>query len=113
VAFLWSDVEHRPTAAWRVDSQTAPKIFGGSIKTHLLVFTDSEDDVAGLTDVAKEIKGKLLTVSVDSGNDRVLGYFGITKGAFVVLCFVCLLSWLAGCCVEVAPFTLALCGRCS
>ncbi len=37
--------------------------------------------VAGIKETAKEIKGKLLTVTVASTNDRVLSYFGIEKSA--------------------------------
>ena len=62
--------------------QTAPKIFGGPIKTHLLVFTDADEsaeELAGVKEVAKEVKGKLLAVTVASSNDRVLNYFGIEK----------------------------------
>ena len=64
--------------------QTAPKIFGGPIKTHLLVFTDAkgaDGELDGVKEVAKEIKGKLLAVTVASSNDRVLNYFGIEKSA--------------------------------
>jgi len=65
--------------------ETAPKIFGGPLKTHLLVFTDADEsstEYAGVKEAAKEIKGKLLTVTVASSNDRVLNYFGITKGEY-------------------------------
>lgn len=45
-------------------SQTAPKIFGGEIRTHLLAFYSSEDENAGkysddLKKVAKEFKGQV------------------------------------------------------
>ncbi len=42
--------------------QVAPKIFGGDIKTHLLVFfptSDFESFSADLKTVAKEMKGKV------------------------------------------------------
>ena len=44
--------------------QTAPKIFGGEIKTHLLAFFSGEDDtaeesLAGLKEVASDFKGKV------------------------------------------------------
>lgn len=44
--------------------QTAPKIFGGDIRTHLLAFYSSEDEKAeeyteSLKKVAKEFKGQV------------------------------------------------------
>lgn len=44
--------------------QTASKIFGGEIKTHLLAFFSGEDDnaeegLAGLKEVASDFKGKV------------------------------------------------------
>jgi hypothetical protein len=44
--------------------QTAPKIFGGELRTHLLAFYSSEDEkaedyTAGLKKVAKEFKGQV------------------------------------------------------
>ena len=44
--------------------QTAPKIFGGEIRTHLLAFYSGEDENAekyteGLKKVAKEFKGQV------------------------------------------------------
>ena len=66
-------------------AQTAPKIFGGPVKTHLLVFTDAAEsapEFEGIKETAKEIKGKLLTVTVASTNERVLSYFGIEKSEY-------------------------------
>ena len=66
-------------------AQTAPKIFGGPVKTHLLVFTDAAEsapEFEGIKEPAKEIKGKLLTVTVASTNERVLSYFGIEKSEY-------------------------------
>jgi len=65
--------------------QTAPKIFGGDIRTHLLSFYSSEDDKAaeyteGLKTVAKEFKGKILFVHINTGDDdsdRVSSFFNI------------------------------------
>jgi len=65
--------------------ETAPKIFGGKLKVHLLVFTDAASDsaeLAGVKEAAKAIKGKMLAVTVASTNDRVLSYFGITKDGY-------------------------------
>ena len=41
--------------------QTAPKIFGGEIKTHLLSFFegDNEEYLNGLREVAKDFRGKV------------------------------------------------------
>jgi protein disulfide-isomerase A1 len=63
--------------------ENAPKIFGGSITTHLLVFVDSEADGSDelLEDVRKVAvanKGRTLTVTVGPDADRVLQYFGVT-----------------------------------
>jgi len=60
------------------------KIFGGPLKTHLLVFAEEgtngyKELLADVKEVAQEVKGKLLVVSVGKGNDRVTEYFGIKK----------------------------------
>lgn len=63
---------------------TAPKIFGGAIKTHLLVFADESDSALAeeIKTVAREVKGRMLAVTVDKSQERVTGYFGITKADF-------------------------------
>jgi protein disulfide-isomerase A1 len=63
--------------------ENAPKIFRGAIKTHFLVFVDeaaagTADALAAAASVAAANSGKLLVVSVDPSQDRVMGYFGVT-----------------------------------
>jgi len=63
--------------------QTAPKIFGGEIKQHVLVFLDNKADdkdalLGSVRPVAMENKGKYLFVTVDKTDDRILEFFGIT-----------------------------------
>jgi protein disulfide-isomerase A1 len=68
------------------NEQNAPKIFGGDIKNHLLLFigasdAKNEEIVAAFTESAKANKGKFLFVTVDADdeeNDQVLEYFGIS-----------------------------------
>ena len=72
--------------------QTAPMIFGGEIKSHFLVFTDStgeghQDLLTTFRKVSKNFPGKFVHVFVDtskSGNDRILDFFGITKDMGIV-----------------------------
>ncbi|KAF6095992.1 prolyl 4-hydroxylase subunit beta [Phyllostomus discolor] len=67
--------------------QTAPKIFGGEIKTHILLFLPkSVSDYAGkLSDfkkAAENFKGKILFIFIDSDhadNQRILEFFGLKK----------------------------------
>jgi len=67
--------------------ETAPMIFGGDIKSHFLVFGDSEheahaDMMAVFRKVSKGSAGKLVHVYVNSGkadNGRILEFFGIKK----------------------------------
>jgi protein disulfide-isomerase A1 len=63
----------------------APKIFGGAIKTHILLFVDKSDAkyeeyVNAMKAVAKNKQGKLLFVVVDSSqpdHQRIVEFFGI------------------------------------
>jgi len=72
--------------------ETAPMIFGGEIKSHFLVFTDStgeghQDLLTTFRKVSKNFPGKFVHVFVDtskSGNDRILDFFGITKDMGIV-----------------------------
>jgi len=67
--------------------ETAQKIFGGEIKSHLLIFLDKSADVfAKSVEVArtcaKEFKGKVLFVTIDTNeedNGRILEFFGMKK----------------------------------
>ena len=69
------------------NQETAQKIFSGDIKSHLLAFlsvkADSHaDDVAMLQSIAKENKGKMLFVTINTDEDdhkRILEFFGITE----------------------------------
>jgi len=67
--------------------KTAPKIFGGDLKQHNLLFAaksaaDYDTIMADYTAAAKGYKGKLLFVLVDcdvDDNKRVMEFFGITE----------------------------------
>jgi protein disulfide-isomerase A1 len=64
--------------------ENAPKIFGGKIKSHMLIFVDGDDKatkddvVAKATPVAEAEKGNLLFVTVDKSDERILEFFGLT-----------------------------------
>ncbi|KAM4662191.1 LOW QUALITY PROTEIN: protein disulfide-isomerase [Discoglossus pictus] len=67
--------------------QTAPKIFGGEIKTHILFFlpksaSDYEDKLDNFKKAATNFKGKILFIFIDSDhtdNQRILEFFGLKK----------------------------------
>lgn len=67
--------------------KTAPKIFGGDIKKHILLFaaksgSDFDDNMAGFTETAKGFRGKMLFVHIDcdkSDNGRILEFFGLKE----------------------------------
>lgn len=67
--------------------ESAPKIFGGDIKVHLLMFikrsaSDFDETLKQFSEVAKEFKGKMLFVYIDvdvEENGRVSEFFGLTK----------------------------------
>ncbi|KAK6630886.1 hypothetical protein RUM43_013456 [Polyplax serrata] len=65
---------------------TAQKIFGGEIKSHLLLFLSKEsgtfDLVDSVKDVAKSFRDQVLFVSINSDDDdhqRILEFFGMKK----------------------------------
>ena len=68
-------------------SETAPMIFQGSIKSHLLLFVPSKHEkhdvaVEEATKVAKDFKGDILFVTIDTDvkdNMRVTEFFGIEE----------------------------------
>lgn len=63
--------------------ENAPKIFRGPIKTHFLLFVDPasadyEQTVTALRGVATGYTGRLLFVTVDPSQDRVVSFFGVS-----------------------------------
>ncbi|XP_055509777.1 protein disulfide-isomerase [Leucoraja erinacea] len=67
--------------------QTAPKIFGGEIKTHMLLFVPKEsssfeEKLNNFKAAAESFKGNVLFIYIDSevtDNQRVLEFFGLKK----------------------------------
>ena len=67
--------------------KTAPKIFGGDIKSHCLFFQKFSDEtwatnLAAFTGAAKEHKGRALFITLDvdkEDNGRILEFFGISE----------------------------------
>nr|XP_033816962.1 protein disulfide-isomerase [Geotrypetes seraphini] len=67
--------------------QTAPKIFGGEIKTHILLFlpksaSDYQEKLDNFKNAAGSFKGKILFIFIDSehtDNQRILEFFGLKK----------------------------------
>uniref|UniRef100_A0A8D2DDG5 protein disulfide-isomerase n=1 Tax=Sciurus vulgaris TaxID=55149 RepID=A0A8D2DDG5_SCIVU len=67
--------------------QTAPKIFGGEIKTHILLFlpksvSDYDSKLSNFKKAAGGFKGKILFIFIDSDhadNQRILEFFGLKK----------------------------------
>ncbi|XP_054987010.1 protein disulfide-isomerase [Sorex araneus] len=67
--------------------QTAPKIFGGEIKTHILLFlpksvSDYEGKLSQFKKAAGGFKGQILFIFIDSesaDNQRILEFFGLKK----------------------------------
>uniref|UniRef100_A0A8C5QL82 protein disulfide-isomerase n=1 Tax=Leptobrachium leishanense TaxID=445787 RepID=A0A8C5QL82_9ANUR len=67
--------------------QTAPKIFGGEIKTHILFFlpksaSDYQEKLDNFKKAAASFKGRILFIFIDSDhtdNQRILEFFGLKK----------------------------------
>uniref|UniRef100_A0A3Q1E912 Protein disulfide-isomerase n=1 Tax=Acanthochromis polyacanthus TaxID=80966 RepID=A0A3Q1E912_9TELE len=67
--------------------QTAPKIFGGDIKSHILMFlpkvaSDFQDKMDQFKKAAEGFKGQILFIFIDSDiddNQRILEFFGLKK----------------------------------
>jgi len=67
--------------------KTAPKIFGGDIKKHILMFAaksagDFKDNMDAFTESAKANRGSMLFVHIDcdkSDNGRILEFFGLKE----------------------------------
>ena len=68
--------------------ETAQKIFGGEIKAHNLLFlgkkhADYEATVSGFRSVAKDFRGRVLFVTIDTDiedHERIMEFFGLKKG---------------------------------
>jgi len=66
-------------------AESAPVIFGGDIQVHVLLFisssaSDAETHKASFTEAAKEFKGQVLFIYIDSDvddNNRVMEFFGL------------------------------------
>uniref|UniRef100_A0A8K9XN54 protein disulfide-isomerase n=1 Tax=Oncorhynchus mykiss TaxID=8022 RepID=A0A8K9XN54_ONCMY len=67
--------------------QTAPKIFGGEIKSHILMFvpkaaSDFDEKMVEFKKASEGFKGKILFIFIDSevdDNQRILEFFGLKK----------------------------------
>ncbi|XP_037102391.1 protein disulfide-isomerase [Syngnathus acus] len=67
--------------------QTAPKIFGGEIKSHILMFlpkaaSDFQEKMDQFKKAAESFKGQILFIFIDSSlddNQRILEFFGLKK----------------------------------
>lgn len=65
--------------------QNAPKIFGGPIKDNLLIFLEDSKSAESLKiieevrPIAKTTKDKILFVTVEQGDSRILEFFGVAK----------------------------------
>ncbi|XP_060922697.1 protein disulfide-isomerase [Limanda limanda] len=67
--------------------QTAPKIFGGEIKSHILMFlpkaaSDFQDKMDQFKKAAEGFRGRILFIFIDSDvddNQRILEFFGLKK----------------------------------
>jgi protein disulfide-isomerase A1 len=68
--------------------ETAQKIFGGSIKNHILLFIDAKDAASADTvraaakPIATKYKGEYLFVTVDKSDTRIVEFFGIKDTEF-------------------------------
>jgi protein disulfide-isomerase A1 len=68
----------------KFSSETAPKIFGGSVKTHVLIMADGDMDgfeelhKSWAGEAAKQ-RGKAIFIWVPPTEDRILSYFDVTS----------------------------------
>merc|ERR1712167_143715 len=66
--------------------ENAPKIFGGNIKEHLLIFSDTSDEeahkkvVEAVQPEALARRGSKLFVTIDKTDDRIMEFFGVQTG---------------------------------
>lgn len=68
----------------------APKIFGGAIKVHMLLFVDDDDEKFEelkdqLRTVGEKVRGKALAIYVTPEHSRVMEYFGLSESKFGLL----------------------------
>uniref|UniRef100_A0A8C8ZJP2 protein disulfide-isomerase n=1 Tax=Prolemur simus TaxID=1328070 RepID=A0A8C8ZJP2_PROSS len=81
---LFKKVSRRPAPPGAIQ---APKIFGGEIKTHILLFlpksvSDYDGKLSNFKKAAESFKGKILFIFIDSDytdNQRILEFFGLKK----------------------------------
>lgn len=64
--------------------QMAPKIFGGAIKVHMLLFVDDDDEKFEelkdqLRTVGEKVRGQALAIYVTPEHSRVMEYFGLSE----------------------------------
>merc|ERR1712159_618718 len=60
----------------------APKIFGGKIKVHLIIFADEEKNQEGLEKLkgpAAKFRGDVLFITVGPAEAQITEYFGVSK----------------------------------
>jgi protein disulfide-isomerase A1 len=66
-------------------AEAASKIFGGDVKNHILLFLKKEDSkeiLTGYTEAAKDFKGKILFIYLDTAsedNARIMEFFGLKE----------------------------------
>nr|XP_026695695.1 protein disulfide-isomerase 2 isoform X3 [Ciona intestinalis] len=84
-AITWVYNEIAPLVQ-EMSEESAPKIFGGDIQIHNLLFIpklsqESQDHLTAFTEAAKQFKGKVLFIYIDTDseeNKRVMEFFGLT-----------------------------------
>ena len=68
-------------------NENAPRIFGGQVQVHCLIFVEKDTDafegiISAARGTAKNFRGEILFVHVDSAQDdnmRILEYFGLSE----------------------------------
>jgi len=77
--------ENRLPLVIEFTQESAQKIFGGEIKNHILLFLKkegSDDVIKGYGEAAKDFKGKILFIYLDTDNEdngRIMEFFGLKK----------------------------------